>query len=113
MKVETFPIWSGPQLLRQAAGTAGAEGRIAAAPPAGTAAAAAGEFGRLLADAISRVEGVQQEAAGAATRLATGEVEDLSEVLIASEKATLALQLTIAVRNKVLEAYQEMMRMPV
>lgn len=71
------------------------------------------EFGQYLAEALANVEAAQQEAASAAQRLATGEIQDVAEVTIASEKATLALQLTVQVRNKVLEAYQEMMRMPV
>ncbi|HWI62366.1 MAG TPA: flagellar hook-basal body complex protein FliE [Symbiobacteriaceae bacterium] len=71
------------------------------------------EFGQYLAEALANVEAAQTEAAAAAQRLATGEIQDVAEVTIASEKATLALQLTVQVRNKVLEAYQEMMRMPV
>lgn len=71
------------------------------------------EFGQYLAEALASVEQAQQDAATAAQRLATGEIKDIAEVTIASEKATLALQMTVQVRNKVLEAYQEMMRMPV
>ncbi|HYG57226.1 MAG TPA: flagellar hook-basal body complex protein FliE, partial [Symbiobacteriaceae bacterium] len=69
-----------------------------------TAAGAASEFGQLLTEALGKVEQAQQEAANAAQRLATGEIKDVAEVMIASEKATLALQLTVQVRNKVLEA---------
>ena len=71
------------------------------------------EFGQFLSEALANVEAAQQDAATAAQRLATGEIKDIAEVTIASEKATLALQMTVQVRNKVLEAYQEMMRMPV
>ena len=71
------------------------------------------DFGRFLAEALANVEQAQTDAATAAQRLATGEIKDVAEVTIASVKATLALQLTVQVRNKVLEAYQEMMRMPV
>lgn len=78
-----------------------------------TPAATASEFGRFLQEALANVEAAQNEAATAAQKLATGEIKDIAEVTIASEKATLALQLTVQVRNKVLEAYQEMMRMPV
>jgi flagellar hook-basal body complex protein FliE len=78
-----------------------------------TVAGSAQEFGKFFADALAKVELAQQDAATAAQRLATGEIRDVAEVIIASEKATLALQLTVQVRNKVLEAYQEMMRMPV
>jgi flagellar hook-basal body complex protein FliE len=83
--------------------------KVQEATPAGTAM----DFGRLLNEALANVEQAQKDAALAAQRLATGEIKDIAEVTIASEKATLALQLTVQVRNKVLEAYQEMMRMPV
>lgn len=46
-------------------------------------------------------------------KLITGEVEDVSQVTIAAQKAELSLQLVIQMRNKLLEAYQEIMRMPV
>lgn len=78
-----------------------------------TAADSVKEFGDFLAEALGKVEAAQNDAASAAQRLATGEIKDVSEVTIASEKANLALQLTVQVRNKVLEAYQEVMRMPV
>jgi flagellar hook-basal body complex protein FliE len=73
----------------------------------------ADEFGHYLTEALAKVEAAQLQAADAAQRLATGEIRDVAEVMIASEKATLALQLTVQVRNKVVEAYQEIMRMPV
>jgi len=82
-------------------------------PQESTADSTVKEFGQFLSEALANVEAAQQEAATAAQRLATGEIQDVAEVTIASEKATLALQLTVQVRNKVLEAYQEMMRMPV
>lgn len=70
-------------------------------------------FGQFLSEALQSVETAQVQADEAAQKLATGEIRDIAEVTIASEKATLALQLTVQVRNRVIEAYQEMMRMPV
>lgn len=78
-----------------------------------TAAAGIKEFAQVLKGAMAQVEEAQTDAANATRRLATGEIKDVAEVMIASEKANLALQMTIQVRNKVLEAYQEMMRLPV
>ena len=43
--------------------------------------------------------------------LASGQAPDLHSVTIAAEKATLSFQLAVQVRNKALEAYQEIMRM--
>jgi len=70
-------------------------------------------FGQFLTDAVSNVNDLQNKASQASTDLATGRIEDISQVVIAAEKAAVALQLTIQVRNKVLESYQEMMRMQV
>lgn len=70
-------------------------------------------FGHFLSEALGEVNKLQSDAANAGVRLAAGKVQDISEVVIASEKATIALQLTMQVRNKVVEAYQEVMRMQV
>lgn len=70
-------------------------------------------FGEFLREALLKVEQSQTDATRAAQQLATGEIKDVAEVMIASEKASLSLSLTIQVRNKILEAYQEIMRMPV
>ena len=70
-------------------------------------------FGQLLTDALDNVNDLQKKSDQASADLATGKIEDISQVVIAAEKAAIALQLTIQVRNKVLESYQEMMRMQV
>jgi flagellar hook-basal body complex protein FliE len=69
-------------------------------------------FSEVLKGAIEAVERDQTAAHQAAVKLATGEINDIAEVMIASERANLSLGLAIQVRNKVLEAYQEIMRMP-
>lgn len=56
---------------------------------------------------------LQIEADEEATKLALGTATDLHRVMIAGERAQLALQLTIAVRNRVVEAYQELSRMQI
>ncbi|MDD3114526.1 MAG: flagellar hook-basal body complex protein FliE [Anaerovibrio sp.] len=70
-------------------------------------------FGEYLKNALGEVNGLQQESAQMSKALAAGQVEDISQVVIAAEKADIALQLTLAVRNKAVEAYQEIMRMQV
>ena len=70
-------------------------------------------FGQFLTDALDNVNDLQKKADQASTDLATGRIDDISQVVIAAEKAAVALQLTIQVRNKMLESYQEMMRMQV
>lgn len=63
-----------------------------------------------LNDALQEVDNLQKEAAQSAQKLALGEEDYLHNTMIAYEKANLALQLTIEVRNKIVEAYQEIMR---
>lgn len=70
-------------------------------------------FSEYLRQAIKEVDDLQKQADKAAMGVITGEVTDLHQAVLAAEKAMLSLQLTLQVRNKVLEAYQEIMRMPV
>lgn len=71
------------------------------------------KFGEVLSEALNNVNRLQQNAEQASVNLATGKIQDISEVTIAAEKATIALQLTMQVRNKIVDAYQEVMRMQV
>ncbi len=70
-------------------------------------------FGEFLKDALNDVNNLQNESKQASLNLAAGKIQDIAEVTIASEKAAVALQLTMQVRNKVVDAYQEVMRMQV
>lgn len=70
-------------------------------------------FGDFLQNAIDEVNALQQQSAGIKEKLVTGSVDDLHQVMITAEKANMALQLTVQIRNKVVEAYQEIMRMQV
>ncbi|MHB0885366.1 MAG: flagellar hook-basal body complex protein FliE [Bacillota bacterium] len=93
-------------------GTAGATGAGAGAP-SGDAATGGTSFADLLKQAVGDVNQMQLQAEQAGADLAAGKVTDIHSVMIMTEKADLALQMAIQVRNKVLEAYQEIMRMPV
>ena len=70
-------------------------------------------FGEYLSNALDQVNQLQQESQQASIDLAAGKIQDVSQAVIATEKATIALQLTMQVRNKVVDAYQEIMRMQV
>lgn len=85
------------------------------AMPSGTPAAgnAAGGFGQALTDAISGLSESQNAADDASVRLAAGDPIDLHEVMLARETASLQFQLAVQVRNKLVEAYQDVMRMQV
>ena len=70
-------------------------------------------FGDVLKNALKEVSSAQNVSDKKTDQLLTGEVKDVHEVMIASQKASLSLQMTMQVRNKVVEAYQEVMRMQV
>ena len=70
-------------------------------------------FGGILKSHLAEVNHLQNSADIAAQKLASGQDKDVHNTMIAMEKAGVAFQLTMQVRNKVLEAYQEIMRMQV
>ncbi|WP_175988978.1 flagellar hook-basal body complex protein FliE [Bacillus sp. Marseille-Q1617] len=69
-------------------------------------------FGQLLKKTIEEVNQTQIHSDRMTGKLVRGENVDLHQVMIASQKASITLQTTMEVRNKVVEAYQEIMRMP-
>ena len=70
-------------------------------------------FGKALMDAIEGLDGVQKAADDKAMELAAGEPVDLHDVMISRETASLHMQLALQVRNKLVEAYQDVMRMQI
>ncbi|NMB39693.1 MAG: flagellar hook-basal body complex protein FliE [Firmicutes bacterium] len=70
------------------------------------------DFSQVLKTALYTVNNRINQAEQAGVLLASGEM-DFHNAMIITEKANLALQLTMAIRNKIVEAYQEIMRMQV
>lgn len=70
-------------------------------------------FSDTLKKQLGEVNDLQIEAERASEKLALGEAENIHEVMIQTEEAKLALELTVQVRNKVLEAYQDIMKMQI
>ncbi len=70
-------------------------------------------FGEYLRDAIGEVNALQQASTQMTDDFIMGRTDSIHEVMIAAEKASLSLQLTLEIRNKVLEAYQEINRMQI
>lgn len=70
-------------------------------------------FGTYLKDAIQDVNTKQIQSDTMTQKLIMGENVDLHNVMITAQKASIALNATMEVRNKVVEAYQEIIRMPV
>lgn len=70
----------------------------------------AGSFSDALSRAIHTVDSQEKQVKTLNEQFVTGQISDVHTLMIASEKAQLGLQLTVQVRNKVIEAYQEIMR---
>ena len=74
---------------------------------------AGADFSSMLQKAITNLENTQQEANQAVLDLVTGNTEDFHTPVLAMEKASLTMGLAVNIRNKVLEAYHEIMRMQI
>ena len=102
------------QLYRQqmlaGPGTAG-NGSAAGAVDPGTAARSA-DFAGAIGQGLQQVAALDQTAASAATRAATGDLTGIHDYVIAATQAQTATELTTTVRNKALDAFNEIMRMP-
>jgi flagellar hook-basal body complex protein FliE len=82
-----------------------------AASSTGFAPSSGKEFGSVLADAIGRVEQFQQNAQSTIGKFLAGEDEEVHKVALATQEASMTFDLFLQVRNKVVSAYQEVMRM--
>jgi flagellar hook-basal body complex protein FliE len=71
------------------------------------------DFSKFLSDALKQVDALQTDADVTSLALASGKAQDISTVMVALEKANLSLSLTVAVRDKVIDAYNEVMRMQI
>lgn len=70
-------------------------------------------FADTLKEAVSNVNQLHLDADKKAQELATGKTDDIAGVMIATEKADIALRAMVQVRNKIIDAYQEIMKMQV
>lgn len=68
-------------------------------------------FGQWLRDCLSEVNNMKLEADEAARKLISGESRDIHGTMIAMQKANIAMDLVLEVRNKVVAAYDEIKRM--
>lgn len=78
--------------------------------PMGTQSESGADFSALLKDALSSVNDAQLEASEAVQKVLSGETKDIHSTMIALQKADVSLKLMLEVKNKIVEAYQEVMR---
>jgi flagellar hook-basal body complex protein FliE len=98
--------------LLKPGGAIGSSGPSGAPGAAGTGAAAGGDFGNTLKEMMSQVDASADAANDAVGRMIDG-TGDVHEAMIALQHADVMLQMTVQVRNKLVQAYQDVMRMPV
>lgn len=91
--------------LSRVAETAKTSGTEATASTSGT------DFAGMLSSGLESVQNAQTKASDLAVQVANGTLADPAQYTMASTEAALGLQLTMAIRNKALEAFQEIMRM--
>jgi flagellar hook-basal body complex protein FliE len=92
-------------------------GDLAGLPPAGgaigtTPAAPATGFDEMLGGLVRSVDAKQQEAQALTRSVLLGQTDQLHQSVIAMQEASVSFQLMVEVRNKLVESYQELMRMP-
>lgn len=92
------------QILQQSQSLAAANSGAVVAP--------APRFDTAMADALKAVSAVQEEAGAASAAFERGDSQDLASVMIARQKASIAFEATLQVRNKLLGAYKDVMSMP-
>ncbi|NIQ00887.1 MAG: flagellar hook-basal body complex protein FliE [Nitrospinaceae bacterium] len=90
-------------------GLSGIEGKGGAQKPG----EAGPSFGETLAKSIAEVNHLQKEADQAIEKLASGESQNVHGTMLAVNKADMAFRMTMQVKNKIVEAYQEVMRMQI
>ena len=88
---------------------------VAPAAPAGPQATqqSGQAFGDLVLDGLDRLEAVQDKSDQLAVQAATGDLSDIHDYTLAATEASVTTQLTVAVRNRALDAFNEIMRMQV
>ncbi len=87
---------------------------VSSSPAAGRTQASSGPaFGDLVLDGLDRLEGVQRTSDALAVQAATGDLQNIHDYTIAATQAAVTTQVTVAVRNKAVEAFTEIMRMQV
>jgi len=73
----------------------------------------AGSFGEILKDKVEEINKLQLDADSAIAKVELDDSGSIHEAIIAMEKASISFKTMLQVRNKILEAYQEVMRMQV
>ena len=105
--IDTSLLTTGPEWNVGSVGSVGDAGAIGSVDQPAQGGGAPSGFGGMLTDAIGNLDHTQVQAAGAAQSLVDGTATDPSQVVMQVERAQLAMQLASQIRNKAVEAYQD------
>jgi flagellar hook-basal body complex protein FliE len=108
----TFPIAGipGVSALAGTGGVAGIDTTASASQAVGTGGDA---FSSVLASSFDQLQATQAHADGLAAQAATGDLKDVHDYMIARNESSLAVEMVVGLKNKAVEAFNEIMRMPV
>ncbi len=109
---QLFQAYSQQVLSGAATAGTGATGAVAAASTDPATAARSADFASAIGNSLSNLEGLDTKAQGLAVKAATGDLNDIQDYVIAANQAQVATELTTTVRNKAVDAFNEIMRMP-
>jgi flagellar hook-basal body complex protein FliE len=110
----TFPISGMAGLpVFDAANIGAATGVTGTAATTGTQSTSGADFASVLASSVDKLQATQKTADSLATQAATGDLKDVHDYMIASKEASLATEMVVTIKNKAVEAFNDIMRMPV
>ena len=81
--------------------------------PAATTGAVKPDFSSMVSQGLEKIQATQNTSDSLAVKATTGDLTNIHDYMIAANEATVATQLTVAVRNKAVEAFTEIMRMQI
>jgi len=110
MKIQNSALFQEMQSMALEAGRSNQANNL----PTQTQPTSSAQFGDLLSDALNTVNDLQANAKQKVTAVEMGDRNvSLADAMIASQKSSVAFEATVQVRNKLVEAYKEIMNMPV
>ena len=110
ISLPSLPTVGGVNGVGAMAGVADVAAGSAAAPVGD---ASDGGFAAVLTGAVDQLQGLQSTSDGLATAAATGDLKDVHDYMIAAQEASLATETVVTLKNKAVEAFTEIMRMPI
>ena len=101
------------QALQNINGVTATDQPVSIQPGTGVAETERVTFGKLIGDLVQEVDSKGKTSAAELKKVMTGEVDNLHQSMVAMQEASVAFNLMVEVRNKLMESYQQVMRMQV